>query len=249
MELYNPILNVIPIGFNERLFYIVQDRSVIGGTKTRGLYTYLKDKPEYDEFVYAGPSNGNAQFALAYCCSLLGKKATVFLSSVLPSQHTKPTLNALKYNVQIGGKFVYLKQAEENAKNYVQLDNKRFLCPFGLADEIYINHLEMNIKMAIPKEFTPKNIWLTVGSGTILRTLLRIFPNVNFKCVIVGKKIWEDQFTPEEWNRITIFYAPEKFVQGAEFRPPYLSITNYDAKVWRFVRLYAEDKDYIWNVY
>lgn len=246
---HNPKAQIIPIPHEGKTFYLIQDHAVIGGTKTRGLYQYIKSKPQYAEFIYAGPATGNAQFALAYCCSLLGKRATVFLSSVPRVGNTEPTKNALKYGIHIAGKFATLAAAQEASKEYAAEDPERLLCPFGLDDEEFIEILRANLRSAFSADFAPSTIWITVGSGTVLRTLLRLFPNAKYKCVLVGRNIWEDQFTAAQWAQLTLYRAPEKFHENAKFVPPYESLRNYDAKLWRFVAEFGQDGDHIWNVY
>ena len=56
---------------------VVRDDLLNGGTKRRAFTTYIKSKPEIDEFVYASPRQGYAQLSLAYACKDMGKKCTV----------------------------------------------------------------------------------------------------------------------------------------------------------------------------
>lgn len=248
-EKYNPKAKIIVVQHGDKKFNLIQERNVIGGTKTRGIYLFIKAKTEYIEFVYAGPATGNAQYALAYCCYLLKKKATVFLSSAPANRDTAPTTNALKYGVNIAGKYVSLAEAQDAATRYCNENPGRFLCPFGLYDPDYIAILKKSIKAAFPDTFSPHRMWITVGSGTVLSALVQLFPKTLFCCVLVGRNIWQDQYTKQQWKRLTIYRAPEKFVQNAEFPPPYKSLKNYDAKAWRFIRDEGQDGDYIWNVY
>lgn len=130
------------------------------------------------------------------------------------------------------------------------------LLPFGLDSQLFTETLEEQIRSAIPSDLSPKRVWITVGSGTLLRVLAKIWKNTIFMPVIVGKKMWEDQYEPEVWERlggserINQLAAPQRFVERvpSNLMPPYPSISTYDAKLWQRVLEYGQEGDYIWNV-
>lgn len=161
-----------------------------------------------------------------------------------------------------------LKDVLVFAKLYA--DDSRFLVPFGLHDDIFrdilLRQLEY-VKDYIPSD--PETMWVVAGSGTLLSILRKVFPDTKFKVVAVGKTIWADQLT----DRDTLYIATDKtkykrnaktygfdkywedddfesieFWQEADDPPPFDSTPEYDAKVWRYVKKYASDGDYLWNV-
>ena len=233
-----------------RTFHVIQEAQVTGGSKSRAIYAFMQARDEYNEFVYAGPATGYAQYALAYCAKLLDKKATVFLSSCPRVGNTIPTQGAIDNGATII-RSIQLKDAQEAAREYCSGDTSRFLCPFGMDDtefhQIFVDKLRA---AGMPDIAGNVTIWVTVGSGTLLRVLLEIYPNNKFGCVVVGKNIWEDQFKPEDWARMTIYKSDLFFTQNVKKRnaPPYNSVPNYDAKVWEFVRRFGKSGDYIYNV-
>jgi hypothetical protein len=246
----NQSFQIEEIKHEDRVFNLIQESHIPGGTKTRGLSMLIPQYSQYTEFVYAGPATGYAQIALSYCASHFGKKAVIYLSG---AYHNNPLMDcAVKY----GGKLIRnnrtLEDAQNAAKTYCNRNKKnRFLLPFGLGSEEFINILVDQFRMANPPEISPtKTLWLAVGSGTILHALLRIYPNIRFGCCIVGKKIWEDQFSPEEWSRITTYLMVDEipFWKETDDPPPYDSLLNYDAKVWKLVKRYGKTGDYIFNV-
>lgn len=240
-----------------KTFFVVRDDKLEAGTKQRALPFYiLQQDPKYDEFLYAGPATGFAQLALAYSCSKLHKKAIVFLSSASgPIPITQFARKTFSTAFKVGGTYRTLRDAEQAAKNYVGSHPSAFLMPFGLDSEDFIEVMREKIVQSLPKDLEePRRVWIATGSGTLLRTLLKIWKRAEFFPVLVGRNIWEDQFPNEgDWERIhgnqlEKYRAPEKFHERASVLPPFDSLSNYDAKLWQKVLLYGEDGDLIWNV-
>ena len=123
--------------------------------------------------------------------------------------------------------------------------------PFGLDHPDFNRLLHEAIVSALPpslREQPPRRLWLVAGSGTILKTLATIWPKTYFLVVQVGKDL--PRKTMETVPQFWAFKAPMPFEGPAEpsEMPPYPSVTNYDAKLWGFVRRYAEPGDFVWNV-
>ena len=221
---------------------VVRDDYLVGGTKQRSLSVFLDPKKE--EYIYAGPSQGYAQVALAYLGSLNNKKTTIFLRS---GKETKLTKKAKSY----GAKIIYVKppnklvDIQDKAEKYAKKRKDRLLLPFGLGSDDFIQDLAINIKQAWGRKRKPKRMWIVAGSGTIVKSLSLIFPECMFLVVQVGKKIWPDQL---EGFKNKLYVAKEKFWEDAKIQPPYESVSNYDAKLWSFVLKYGKNGDYIWNV-
>lgn len=238
------------VSYNGKTFHVIQDAGTIGGTKSRGILELMKRHDEFQEFVYAGPAIGYAQYALAYCASQLGKKATVFLSCGPNTRDTDVTKKAKKYKPKII-KLTTLKEAEAAAAKYCEGDSSRYLCPFGMnSDEFRQILLEKLQDANMPTIPEGSEIWVPVGSGTLLRVLMEIYPNTHFHCIIVGKKMWEDQYEPDKWARMTRHTSTMPFSKRVpkDQVPPYKSVLNYDAKVWWFARELGKSGDYIFNV-
>jgi len=249
--------------------HVIRDDLLLGGTKQRGLYDYLA-KNVAQEFVYAGPPNGYAQLALAYCCSLLNKKATIFLAG----DKSVITRKALSFhNVKVIAKRQKLEVMQKEAQNYVAQNPESKLIPFGLDSPEYINDLVVAIKkssMGTLLENPGKiRLWTVVGSGTLLKAFGQVWPEAEFFPVRVGKNIWEDQFEPNLWQRMggrrridELRVVPDEKlpkIAGHQYQnfwdpapnnmlPPFPALIDYDAKVWQRVLQYAQDGDYVWSV-
>lgn len=245
------------ISHEGKIINLIQDGIVPGGTKGRAAGDYLRTI-DSKVIVYAGPATGYAQVALAHWGKILDKKIVLFLSGSRPIYgFTKVTKYAKQINPSIEihlGKI--LKDCTQNAINYcsrsanniaVQGAASPYLLKFGFDDELFISILGTKLLEA-GLEIEGKTVWITVGSGTVLRTLLSITKTTKFKCVTVGKGMYEDQYSPSDWTRLTIYKAPEYFTQDAVHQPPYNSLSNYDAKLWQFAMVDAQHDDYIFNI-
>lgn len=225
------------------------------GTKQRISAEYVAEMKNrgYNEFVYAGPVNGMGAFALAHGCVQNNVKATLFL---VGTKMSPQACGFPKSVVNIRLMKCPLAEAETAAKDYVKQSPTRYLVPFGIKDTLYTSLLKKALQDELGcKDLSlVKRMWLAVGSGTILAILLQIFPNTVFHCVQVGKSLRINELSekPEEiadyQRRIVLYSSPERFTHPAEIMPPYSSLENYDAKIWRFVLSYGQDGDYIWNV-
>ena len=167
-----------------------------------------------------------------------------------------------------------IKGSEKNLKEikkYVKanFNNKSYyIVPFGLRFPGFVKLLSKQINKAITPDIFDKNrsdirIWLVSGSGAILNSLYKVFPNAYFVVVQVGRTIFDDVI---EKKRTTLYnYSKEMIkiygkIYNVNFNEnveneviddmPYDSVKNYDAKLWPiFEKYYDEEKEnFIWNV-
>ena len=193
------------------------------GTKQRVIIDYLQQKivEGYTEFVYAGPVNAMGAFALAQGCKELRLRCRLFLVG------TKLTAQARGFSRNIQLIRGPLTEADQQASDYVQMNAKRFLVPFGIQDSLYKSILKASIEAdADLQTLQPKRLWLAVGSGALLSILLDIFPTTHFRAVQVGKSLKLETFSAEAQARITTYWSPERFTQPAQQPPPYCSLIN-----------------------
>jgi hypothetical protein len=231
------------------------------GTKQRiaSNYITLKIAEGYQEFIYAGPSTAMGAYALANGCVEQSVRCTLFLTGpFIPPQGQGFPENLVTINLL----HTDLATTDQTAREYVGADPTRLLVPFGLNDPLYKDLLrtslfeDPDLAFLWTDQLNDKRMWLAAGSGVLLSILLELLPQTHFMVVLTGKTVYLDQLTSdpqlqaEYQNRLTFFDAREyeKFTQPAEFPPPYSSLLNYDAKIWRFVLQSGQDGDLIWNV-
>lgn len=214
-------------------YRVVRDDLVPGGTKAR-VISCLFD--EHMEYVYAGPCQGYAQVALAYAARWAGKQATLFVAD--RSVMHRCTLMALGAGAEVHEVYPgYLSVVTARAKAYCQHSGAVML-PFGLADPRMIDALAAVARQISP---TPREVWTVAGSGTLSLALQKAWPDAAINAVLIGKR-------HEAIGRARLWIAPERYEQDAKKPPPYPSCSNYDAKVWRFVRQHATPGALVWNV-
>lgn len=240
---YNPVYNIIDIKHKNKTFHLLQDGVLPGGTKQRGIFEYLiKYVHKYNEFIYAGPSEGFAQIALSFAAFRLGVKSTNIVDNRSYSKQMRIAKSFGSNHIIVNGG---LKQVKNEAIAYNKTRPNSMLLPFGLMDNDFLNIMEKNISEAItPHNINPNRLWLVAGSGTLMKIFANIFPECELLVVQVGKTIWDDMLPIGAKKYI----APEKFQHRPKKMPPYKTVPNYDGKLWQFVLQDGMDGDYILNV-
>lgn len=243
--LYNPPIIITDHKYNNISFKVFRDDNLIGGTKQRAMVSTL-NKIDKEKIIYAGPTSGLAQVAIAYSAKLLHKTAVLFLNK-LKNKQSDLTKLALSFNsvelheIENG----HLNKLIDCAKKYNKKNKNSYMISLGGNEPTYIKELIKNIKKSLPKSINPIRIWIVAGSATILNVLYKIFPKTHFMVVQVGKTIWPDQLKNK---RTTLFISNEKFYDEALLQPPFPTVKTYDAKLWVFFIKHGKNGDYIWNV-
>lgn len=211
------------------------------------IFFYKLKESGVSEVVTYGTVYGYGQVATAWCCREVGLLCTIFLPETFP--RTLMTREAIKLGasvVDIGPDNGYPTTSvlSTKAKSYASKERDRKLLEIGLDDPDFIQALSDGI-IANKGNINPKRIWVAGGSGVLSRALSKAFPEAELCIVQVGRKIYPDVLIGIKHK---LYLSPEPFRSNAEIIPPYKSLKHYDAKVWRFVRKYGENGDYIWNV-
>lgn len=220
-------------------FWVVRDDLLDGGTKRRAFTTYVKNKPDVEEFVYASPRQGYAQLSLAYACKDMGRKCTVTVPQGkrywLTDEAEELGCNIIE--VPMG----FLTNIQAKAKKYA-LDNEAHLIPFGGDHPIII---EAMTQTALSLGVNPTEIWTVMSSGVLSRGLQGAFP----KAKVYGVRIGHNT-TDRERGRAETFKSKYKFHQECKEleRPPFPSSLTYDSKAWSFIKENANKNSLFWNV-
>lgn len=229
---YNPLAVLPPVLEEHEGIVVVRDDLVAGGSKRRVIDQLLQPQ---QEFVYASPAYGYAQIALAHACRAMGASATVFTAARV-QLHAR-TLEAHRAGAKVVQVPVgYMSNVRAKARAYCDLTGATLL-PFGLDVPEFLFGLAAAAR-AIPAK--PREVWAAAGSGTLIRALQLAWPAASFHAVRVG--------AVPDVGKAQLHVAPEKFEQDARQPPPFPSCSNYDAKVWRFIREKASPGALFWNV-
>ena len=251
MSKINPPVVVENRQHQSKNYFVARDDLLFGGTKQRALKDYLELFPDIETFVYGGPDLGYAQLALSHTVNLLNKKCVIFLQSAneMPNFLTR---KAIAKGAECHLITDTIGAVVQRAKDYVTYNQKSMFVPFGLEDETYLKLAIVALSEALKDVVPPKRVWITSGSGTLLRTLATIWPKTKLLIVKVGKDIYLDEYEESIRKRIEIYDTTARYKSTQdlprELRPPYPSLPKYDAKIWIFASLELQEGDYIWNV-
>jgi len=221
---------------------VLRDDLLIGGTKSRFLHLLLD--PNKDGYVYASPVYGGFQIALSGVAKDLDKSAVIFT----PGRKIKH-YNTLKA-ANLGGvikeiKPGYLSVIQKRAKDFVK-DNPNFqYLEFGAnyPDAIRLISATMKtITSRLGKE--PSEIYCAVGSGTLVKGILKGTKTAIVTGVVVGK----------EFNlihdRLKLIKYPKGFDYLSKYKAPFQSMPNYDLKALEVCMQLKKSNDVLfWNVY
>lgn len=254
---FNPPVVIRQYKCNSRTLNIVDDSVLQAGTKQRALEAYFKTFPRGTTFVYAGPTTGIGQLALAYVANKTGNNSKLFLHG---PANVEQVQRSEGYNADITFVKGDLETTQNEAKKWI-VENPSIpthLIEFGISEKKnesdkdgYASALSQAIKEAWGNNPHPGRLWIACGSTTTINALYKVFPKTQFFAVRVGKKLWEDQF---DMKRTTIVdYVEEtgvKFSQPSKYRPNIRTIREYDAKAIEFACFHklGRDQDYVWNV-
>lgn len=213
-------------------FIVVREDLIPGGTKRRALPVFFDDAHTY---VYASPVYGYAQIALAHAAGAAGKRALIVCAR---RQQPHPrTLEAYNAGADVWQcDHGYMTVVQKKAREFAAVPGSKLL-PFGLDDPAFIDAVA---GIAAGLKLAPKEVWSAAGSGVLSRALQKAWPAASFHAVRVGAE--------PDTGRAEVHTAPEKFEQEARFKPPFPSCSNYDAKVWQFVKRHASPGALIWNL-
>jgi hypothetical protein len=93
--------------------------------------------------------------------------------------------------------------------------------------------------------------WLVAGTSGIAQSLVKAFPNSNIKILLVGGGKYLE--TSMKWlkNQKNVVIL-SKELNKEELRTNrakyYKSTSGYDDRIWPYVKEYAKDGDFVWNV-
>lgn len=217
---------------------VARDDLYPGGTKARFIPDLLEPNAEY---VYAGPAEGGAAFALATVAAASNMRVTlVYAARAVLHRRQKQAqrLGAKLLLVRPG----YLTVVRARAREYCARTGARLL-PWGLDTEIAAATISETARNTAAAVGQVDEVWCAAGSGVLLRGLADGFPGARIYGVRVGHEL-----TREQAGRATILGQPLRFDQQAHQRPPFSSDPHYEAKAWQVAVARHKGLALFWNV-
>ena len=222
-------------------FQVVREDLINGGSKVRSGDYFVKSLENIDELVYGScPATGKAQVSLAVLAKKYNKNAVIFMAKRAELNYTDQQKHALSEGAEM--RWVpdgMLNVTEKRARDYASESDKRLLIPIGVDHPLVVATYAVIAKRM---NIQPKEVWTVGSSGTLTRGLQAGWPDADFHCVSVGHK--------GDFGRATVYNCPMKFSQDVkpEDTPPFPSVSNYDAKAWKYMKEHASEGALFWNV-
>ena len=217
---------------------VVRDDLLVGGTKVRAA-THLLSQVDEDTVVYVVPRKGLAGVALLEAARAHNKKVVFFM----PASRECSDIQAYCYGRATHTYFhrvAAMPNLNRIAKQWAD-DNGAFFVPLGLAHELGTAALVRTAYNMEQAGYAPELMYVATSTGVLIRALQIGMPNTQFTAVAVARNLQSGElgnagFIPE--------HRPFLSNEVAKHMPPYPSVPNYDAKVWK----YAMPGSMIWNV-
>lgn len=244
----------VPKGRSSFTVKVVRDDLLPGGTKQRAMVPVLANLTER-ELVLPSANSGYAQVALAVAATATNKIGTAFIAD--RAKETAATKLARKFGGNIKPvRPGYMTVRKKRAQDYAAQQNKKKpgstrLFALGADEPIFEETLLKELKLALPSGFrAPKRVWVAVGSGVLMRVLGQLWPNTMLLGVEVGMQQSASEILGTQRAKKSKIYIEEELSFDKETKdlPPWPSVANYDAKLWKYIKKYGQQGDLVWNV-
>jgi hypothetical protein len=203
---------------------ILRDDLLEGGTKSILLEGIEKHYPDITEYVYASPVYGGFQIALSAYCKKKGLKATIFCAK--RSKKHPNTLKCIEYGANIIEVYPgYLSVVEKRARDYCEEKPYIHKFVFGANTSENINIITNRATKVLEHlGYEPDQIWIAVGSGTLVKGILQAVNHAK----VYGVKVGAD-FECNHPN-LTLIKYPKPFEKESSLKVDFPSMANYDRK-------------------
>ena len=223
-------------------FFVVRDDMIELGSKCR-FGDYLIKNCEYDTLVYVQPRFGFAGISLAYLAKKYNKKLVLFMpSSKEISEHQAVCIErgAIPKFYRIAA----MPNLNRIAKKWAETNNAFFI-PLGLVHPLVTASIVKTCDSIIKTWGHPKEVWVAISTGVLSRGLQIGFHKSTFHSVAVARNLKQGELGYSE-----VYSHPKLFTQNVskDWVPPFPSASNYDAKVWEYMKNSGSHGALMWNV-
>lgn len=224
---------------------ILRDDLLNGGTKSILLDGIEKQYPHITEYVYASPVYGGFQIALSAYCKQNGLKSTIFCAK-RAKKHSN-TLKCIEYGANIIEVYPgYLSVVEKRAREYCEKKTHIYKFVFGANTPENINTIANRAKKVLEYlKREPDEIWVAVGSGTLVKGILEAVSHAKVYGVLVGA-----DFEYSHPN-LTLLKYPKPFESESKIKVEFPSMANYDRKALELCLAHERNANtdvLFWNV-
>jgi hypothetical protein len=117
-----------------------------------------------------------------------------------------------------------------------------------------IDLLSKQIKKAAKKTILENNknpvFWCVAGSGGIVQSLYKAFPHGYFNIFLTGSGRYKKKVLEWSKSKNNVKILKDEFTSNnlKNRKNYYSTVQNYDDYIWPYVKKYAKNGDFIWNV-
>ena len=223
-------------------FMVVRDDLIEFGSKCR-FGDYLVKNCTKDTLVYVQPRCGFAGISLSYLANKYNKRLVLFMpSSKEISDHQAICIE--RGAIPKFRRIAAMPNLNKIAKKWAE-DNNAFFIPLGLV-HMTVTAAIINTCDRIIKHYgCPKQVWCAISTGVLSRGLQIGFHKAEFHSVAVARNLKEG-----ELGRSKVYSHPKAFTSNVDLdhKPPFPSASNYDAKVWQYMKELGQPGALMWNV-
>lgn len=223
-------------------FFVVRDDIIEYGSKCR-FGDFLVRNCDYDTLVYVQPRFGFAGISLSYLAEKYGKKLVLFMpSSKEISEHQAVCIE--RGAIAKFRRIAAMPNLNSIAKDWAKANNAFFI-PLGLYHPVVTASIVKTCDTIIKEWGHPKEIWTAISTGVLSRGLQIGFHKTRFNSVAVARNL-----KAGELGYSDVYSHPKAFNQDVsrDWVPPFPSASNYDAKVWEFMKKNGQEGALMWNV-
>ena len=240
------------------------------------LKNILKKNPDIKTLTYCGSFNGFGALATAYCAYKEGFKCEVFLSKMATNSKEREidknglynsrqiiTLVGLNAKIHLCSDFRTARKLQysittrevkphewELIDGYYNID-MGLLDKEGIMPELLSKQLKKASKNTVLDDISKKAFWLVAGTSGIAQSLVKAFPNSNINILLVGGGKYLEQslkWLKSQKNVVILSKELNKEELRTNRAKYYKSTSGYDDRIWPYVKEYAKDGDFVWNV-
>lgn len=228
--------------------WVLRDEFLPGGTKSTYVHDILDRNPAAG-YLFSTPPEGGYQIALATACKERGKRC------VIVTAHRKEKHAHTLTVKELGGRVFEVKtnafqsRLEKVGREIAQSDGL-FKIEFGANYDFGIETISQRMKAITAKlGREPEEIFCAVGSGTLLKGILRGTEKAKIFAVMVGKNHTLDEF--DHQNRVELIRHRLPFQKPLAIKTSFQPNATYEAKAFEVCRQRRnkEKLTLFWNVY
>ena len=231
----------LPVVKDHEGFQIVRDDTMAGSKARFG--DYFMSQVKEDTIVYVCPRKGLAGLAVLELAKKYNKKTVLFMpSSKKVSDHQAICIE--RGAVPKFRRIAAMPNLNRTAEEYANKEGG-FFVPLGLYHPLVVAGVVRVADNLAKEHGEPKEVWCAISTGVLSRGLQIGWPNAKFYSVAVARNL-----KAGELGRSNVISDPFPFLKNerSDRMPPFPSVKNYDAKVWKYMEYKGSWGAWMWNV-